>query len=112
MGGGEIITPYYVAITLIDNTLSRSGNTLYCYASTQVKSGYKAGTTVILQRKNGSDWDDVTSWSTSANTSATIDKTYTATTGNTYRLMVSHYSYNSNGALLEADVSYSSTVSY
>lgn len=111
MEGGvtdSIITPRYTYLYNYSCDLSASNGTLNCFSEVEVYYPNVAGIKVELQ-KNGST---ITSWSDKGGIYAYVDKTYSATKGNTYRLRVTYYAYDSNGNELEKIVGYSNEVSY
>ncbi|MBQ7900947.1 MAG: hypothetical protein IJ365_03150 [Clostridia bacterium] len=108
--GEIIVTPRYTHIAQHQNNLSVStSGVLSCYGKTNVYYPYVAGVTVELQ-KNGST---IKTWSNNRDTiSAVVDETYSAVSGNTYRLRLTHTAYDSDGNLLETVVTYSDEVTY
>ncbi len=112
MEGGvtdSIITPRYTELFEYYCELSvSSSGVLTCFAKTKVYSPSIAGVKVELQQ-NGST---ITGWSSKGGTIANVDKTYSATKGNTYRLRTTYYAYDKSGNELEKIVGYSNEVSY
>lgn len=107
----SIVSPYYVAINNADCAFSEVYNGLHCYGETYVKNGYTAYVKVELQQY-GSQWTTINTWSSQSPLQATIDKTITPVNGYLYRLKVTHIAYNSSGAQVEKDTSYSNEIFY
>lgn len=99
----NIVTPRYTAITKTDVSLSISGNTATCYGYTQVQSGYKAETTIELQKTNGSS---VKSWTYKGGISAAISEDYTISSSYSYRVKATHRAYTTAGILVETVTTY------
>lgn len=101
-----------VAITTTYNNLTLgSFGKLTCDGTTTTQSGYNAGVTVELQQYNGG-WNTIKTWSDTGATYAVVCEPYYVSKGYSYRLKVTHKSYNSNWIQLESFVKYSNTVAY
>lgn len=87
VGGSAIISPMFVNVNSVSASLAFSGDTAYITGMVTGSSGVtKITANVMLQRKNGSTWENVTSWSSTTNSSTMIiSKSATATKGYTYR---------------------------
>lgn len=107
----QIVSPTNIAITTMSNNINISSGYLSCYGRTETTSGYKSAVTVYLQYYDGG-WVDLYSWTETGSSSATVDEIYRATSGNRYRLKLSHKAYDSNWNLVETITKYSNTVSY
>lgn len=110
--GNCILAPYNIAIntTSCNLTMNSPGN-LSCNGKTIVRTGYKAGVTVELQRMD-SDWNTIKTWTSTANKEAIVNENWYVTKGYSYRLKTSHYAYNSSGNLIEVIPSYSAEINY
>lgn len=70
-------------------SLTISGSTANCYSKLTAQKSSSLKIKMTLQKKSGSTWSNVQSWSTSkTGTSLTLSKTKTVTSGGTYRLKV------------------------
>lgn len=111
---GDPVAPCFIALWDCGRslTLANSFGKLSIYGCTDTYPGYTSGTKVILQQKNGSSWDDVTSWEDAhGSTASTVSDSYYVNHG-TYRLYTIHTAYNSSGGTVETHTAYSSEVTY
>lgn len=87
--GEEIITPFWTNTASAQANISASNLTLkpsvYILA---YKSSTSITGTLYLEKKSGSSWVNVTSWSISGKGSLTASKSYTGVAGTTYRARV------------------------
>lgn len=112
IGGTDIIVPYNIAITRMENSLDLgSGGKLNCFGKTAVSSGYKAGIKVELQQLDGS-WTTIKTWNSKGNSYVEVDEDYYVRSGYQYRLKLTHTAYNSSGSLIETIPDTSDIVSY
>ena len=97
------ISPRYSNIAVINAQLSINSNTgvATCRANSGFTGASSQKLTCTLQRKSGSSWVTVKSWSTTSTASALLTKYYAVTSGHTYRLRVTCYVYNSSGTVIE-----------
>lgn len=107
--GGVLPMNVAVVSTSTDLSMDNSG-TLNCYGYVEVQSGYTAGITVALQKKDGG-WSTIKTWNESGDDTAEVDEDYSAEKGYSYRLKVTYKAYSSSGTLVESIVKYSNTVS-
>ena len=108
-----IVTPRFTAIANCSRYLGKenSSGKLCCIGDTLAHSGYgyTSGVIVELQRKSGSSWSTVKTWSNySGTTYSAVDEYYYVTNG-TYQLKVTHEVY-SGSILVEDFVAYSDEV--
>lgn len=103
----ESVQPRLIALGNCDCDLTINSAMANCYGETEVSSGYKAKTTVVLQKK-GLAWSDVKTWTTTGGLTAIVDEDYVVTSG-TYRLKVTHYAM-SGSTVVESYTSYSTEV--
>lgn len=104
--------PYYIGISDVAYSLRLgSGGLMTCEGSTYVKDGYKAGLIVELQQDIGY-WDTIKSWSKTEWGGADISKKWYVDKGYNYRVQTTHYSYDSNGNLLEVVIKHTPNVYY
>ena len=109
---GSIISPLYIAITKVTNTLKINTTGVFnCTGVTNVSSGYTAEVIVELQRDTGS-WTTVQKWTAKSVLSASVYQTKSVSKGYTYRLKTTHKAYNSNGTLIETVTEYSDEITY
>lgn len=111
---GDPVAPCFTALWVCSRSmeLASSLGKMNIYASTDTYPGYKSGTKTVLQVKNGSSWDDVTSWEDAhGSTASTIDTSYYVNRG-TYRTKNTHTAYNSSGYEVESHTTYSDEVTY
>lgn len=86
-----VVEPRYAYADYVDATLSISGGTAYVDGEAQGKSNVtKVKITAVLQKKSGSSWSTVKSWSdTASDTYAYISETRSSLTSSaTYRVKV------------------------
>lgn len=100
-----------IAISDMTNSLTRSGSTMNCTGKTVVNSGYKANVAMELQQYDGG-WVTIKSWNSTGGTRAELSKSYSVSSGYSYRLKTTHRAYNSSGSLVESIEKYSSTITY
>lgn len=106
------VVPFNIVITKTSSYLSVvSGQTLRCYAETNVTSGNNAGLTMELQQKQNGKWKTIETWSNSGGTKTTLNETYTVSAGYSYQLKLTHRGFNSAWTLLESIPDTSNTVS-
>ena len=108
-----IITPRFTAIANCGRALSEENayGKLNCIGDTSVHTGYgyTSGVIVELQRKSGSSWSTVKTWSNySGGVYSVVDEYYYVTNG-TYQLKVTHEAH-SGSILVEDFVAYSDEV--
>lgn len=83
------VSPMFVNIRSTSAELTISGNTANCYGGVQAYSaGSSCTISMKLQKKNGSSWTTLKTWSDDGNGSAAMSETYTISSG-TYRVKVS-----------------------
>lgn len=79
----------YSTIDTPTASLAISGSTASCYARLTAKRSVTLKIKMILQKKIGSTWSNVQSWSASkTGASLTLSKTKSVTSGGNYRLKV------------------------
>lgn len=79
----------YVTIDAPYSSISVSGSTASCYSKLTAKKSVALKIKMTLQKKSGTTWSNVQSWSASKNgTSLTLSKTKSVASGGTYRLKV------------------------
>lgn len=79
----------YTVIRSKSASVSVSGTTASCYAKLTSQSSATLTIKMTLQKKSGSTWSNVQSWTASkTGTSLTMSKTKSVTSGGTYRLKV------------------------
>lgn len=84
--GNIIITPFWTNTASAQAEISASGQTLKPSAYISAKStSTKISGTLYLEKKSGSSWQTVTSWSISGTGSVAVAKSYQGTAGTTYR---------------------------
>lgn len=105
-----IDTVDYQAVTILDNSISKGNGNVYCYYNVNLKSGYKADVTTILQKSTGGDWSEVTRWSHSKVTFVDTEKTKAITQGPSYRIKTYANVYDSAGNFIEQGMRISNTV--
>lgn len=77
----------YTVIRSKSASVSVSGTTASCYAKLTAQSSATLTIKMTLQKKSGSTWSNVQSWTASkTGTSLTMSKTKTVTSGGTYRM--------------------------
>ena len=108
-----IITPRFTAIANCGRALSKenSSGKLNCIGDTSVHTGYgyTSGVIVELQKKSGSSWSTVKTWSNySGGVYSVVDEYYYVSNG-TYRVKATHEAY-SGSTLVENFVAYSDQV--
>ena len=111
---GDPVAPCFIALWDCTRSLelANSFGKMNIYASTDTYPGYTSSTTTVLQKKNGSSWDDITSWENNqGSTDSTIGTSYYVNRG-TYRTMNTHTAYNSSGYEVESHTTYSDEVTY
>ena len=103
--GQAIVSPRYTAITNADCEFNLQNGVAYCKGYTYVQSGYKAGVVVELQKNNGG-WKTFKTWTANGGTYATVNETYSVSSGYSYRIKVTHKAYDSTGSLVEVVTTY------
>ena len=99
----EEVTPRLSTISMTSVTISINDSTgiascdVLCYA----KSNYTIEIVCKLQRKVGSTWTTLKTWSTTGTTLASLSEIWAVSRGYTYRAYATFYVYDSNGVLLE-----------
>ena len=82
------ISPMFVNIRSTSAELTIGGNTANCYGGVQAYSaGNSCTINMKLQKKNGSSWTTIKTWSDDGNGSASLSETYTISSG-TFRVNV------------------------
>ena len=105
------IAPANIIIAACDNYLVwESANTLEIYGGTEVPPNYDAYVKVELQRKNGTSWTTIKTWTDRYESYAMVSCYYAVTSGYQYRLKLTHKAYDSNGNLIETLTTYSDIV--
>ena len=105
------IAPANIIISATENLLEwKSSGTLNVYGGTQVPYGYEAYVKVELQRKNGTSWTTIKTWTDQDTEYAMVGSYYAVTSGYQYRLKLTHKAYDSNGNLIETITKYSDIV--
>lgn len=108
----SIISPQYIYINNASSVLTISDGTATIKGSVQkTPSGGKISLTCILQKKSGSSWSNVKSWSDSSSTapSVHISEKYSVSKGE-YRVEANYSVSGENGT--ESSTVYSKTVTY
>lgn len=110
----DVVVPFYQYISVLSSSLSigktggaiSSGNVYYSGA-------YDSTLSIELQRKNGSEWSVVKSWSESftGRGSHSLEEKYYVTSGNTYRVVATALIKDGN-KVLETATATSSEVTY
>lgn len=86
---GQIITPYWTNINDVSPYISATGTTLFPEVYIGAKSSSSPVTgTMYLEKYSSGRWTNVTSWNIKGTGSVTLSKTYTGTSGVTYRTRV------------------------
>ena len=99
-----------IAIATMSNNLTKgTSGKLTCEGATTVRSGYYAEVVVELQKYDGG-WYTIATWSDTDSDFASVSKTYTATSGYSYRLRLTHTAYDRNWNYIESFVKFSRTV--
>lgn len=81
-----IITPFWTNTASAQANISSSNQTLKPSTYISAKSSTtKISGTLYLEKKSGSSWQNVTSWSISGTGSIAASKSYTGTSGTIYR---------------------------
>ncbi len=105
------IAPANIIIIACDTALEwKNSGTLEVYGGTQVPPNYDAYVKVELQRKNGSSWTTIKTWTDRYEAYAMVSNYYAVTSGYQYRLKLTHKAYDSNGNLIETITKYSDIV--
>jgi len=65
-----------------------SGRTATCTGEINAHTGATISATLTLQKKNGSLWDHVTSWTKTGTTYITFNEKYTVSSSGTYRVII------------------------
>jgi len=86
--GENIASPYYLYASSVESTLTVAGGTAYCESIiTGDNTVTQIYATQYLEKKNGSKWDYVDSWSNSVKgKSLTISNSKDNLSGGTYRV--------------------------
>lgn len=109
---GSIVSPSnIVIISTVNDLILKSGGIFECFGSTTVQGGYTAYVKVELQQNDGG-WDTIKTWSNKGGTNAYIDQNYAVMSGYSYRLKLTHKSYDSNDNLIETITKYSDIIYY
>ena len=88
-GSSTIITPFWTNTASAQANISSSNRTLKPSTYISAKStSTKISGTLYLEKKSGSSWQNVTSWSISGTGSIAVSKSYTGTSGTIYRARV------------------------
>lgn len=103
----RVVQPRYKILDSFKSDISISGSYANCVGRTSVSTGYKAKTTVELQKK-GITWSTIKTWSATGGMSAIVDESYAVTTG-VYRVKVTHQALNGS-AVAEEEITYSGEV--
>lgn len=83
---GIIVSPFWENTSSAYAQISASGKTITVGARIQAKATSTAiSGTLYLEKKSGSSWQTVTSWSISGTGTLNASKTYTGVAGTTYR---------------------------
>ena len=86
-GNEEVVQPRYVNTINIAADLVINGNTAHCYSSATKKKVCRINIKMRLQRKSGSSWITVCTWTGTSDTGTkSMDKTFTLSTHGTYRV--------------------------
>lgn len=112
-GGGDIATPYYLYTVSVTSTLITSGTTATCESTITCDSTVtQIYATQYLEKKNGSKWDYVNSWSTSTSkTYLTMSNTEYDLEDGTYHLRTSYTVYSGTSSETIEKTSKEKTVS-
>ncbi len=105
------IAPANIIISVTENLLEwESSGILEVYGGTEVPDGYEAYVKVELQRKDGTSWTTIKTWTDRGGAYAMASSYYAVTSGYQYRLKLTHKAYDSNGNLIETITKYSDIV--
>lgn len=89
VASASMIVPFWVSVKSVDAGLSIKGSTASCSGEIlAMKSDAACSVTVSLQKKDGTKWTTVKSWSGSGKGSAIAGGTYAVASG-TYRVYTS-----------------------
>ncbi len=108
------VAPCFIALWDCTRSLELASSLgrMNIYASTDTYPGYTSSTTTVLQVKNGSSWNDVTSWTDNPGTADSTVTDYYYVNRGTYRTKNTHKAYNSSGYEVESHITYSDEVTY
>ena len=110
--GGSIVSPANIVITATDYYFNlKSLGILECFGATTVQRGYTAYVKVEVQQNDGG-WDTIKTWTNKDSSHAFIDENYAVMSGYSYRLKLTHKSYDSNDNLIETITDYSDIIYY
>lgn len=100
----EPAQPHFTYIHLLDKRISIDENneTAVCYANCTVDTGLTIVINGTLQQYKNGNWIDLKSWVTVGSRYASMDKSWTVSSGYLYRFSVTYKVYNSSGVLLES----------
>ena len=107
--GTETVMPRYtyVQYILVGLEIEYDGRT-YCHTGvTLYNSTHSCNLTMVLQRNDGSGWDDVKTWSGSGGENLDLEKYWYVDCGYEYRTANTIRVYNANGRLIETITTYS-----
>lgn len=109
-----IIVPQYLRINTLnpDLTISSSGRSTSSCTTSLKNTTDTCELTMTLQKKSGSSWSTVKSWTKSGSLSLGIEQDWYVTAGYSYRVKVVAKIYSSSGTLVETVTEYSNTVAY
>ena len=86
--GGIVVTPKWNDVSSVSLSLTTSGNQLRSTLTVVPKSGVgtvRTKGTLYLEKRSGSNWVYVTSWSVNQTGNVVFSRTYNGSYGNTYR---------------------------
>lgn len=105
------IAPANIIIAACDTALEwESSGVLEVYGGTEVPHGYESYVKVELQRKDGTSWTTIKTWTDQGGSYAMVSSYYAVMSGYQYRLKLTHKAYDSNGNLIETITKYSDIV--
>ncbi len=113
VSSAEMISPMYIGIGDIRATLIIKSGQASCEGTVTLNStSYKADVTTTLQKKNGSSWTYVDSWSKSGSIHVAAGGSATIIQNNTYRVKVSVTVKDLSGNVVETETAYSPIKTY
>ena len=112
--GTETVMPRYDYVALIGVGLEIEYNgRAYCHTGiTLHHSTHSCSLTMVLQRNDGSGWDDVKTWSGSGGQDLDIEEYWYVDSGYEYRTKNTIRVYNASGRLIETITTYSEIWEY
>lgn len=104
----EAIEARFVSLAKVSADVVMNGKTATCYGSAKTMSSNDTLLMIMtLQRKSGSSWTAVASWSKTDDRMVSLTKEKSGLSSGTYRVQVYVGVYNANGAFIESTTVYS-----